>query len=739
MRSAGTNTEGSSALHRGMRSELPRLGQHVAFGVAAAASVGFADALIAIAALRPWRLIAIGAPWLGAAVMVPVGIAIGCGAYVFERFAVRRGPWPLLRTRIAGDREYAIWVAAGVLAFALVLALGALAAPRYVAFAQALQDETFSAHLSMFMFASGLMALVVLALALAWLLRAPLGRAWPRLAETLGGRFAFMTRAAAACVLAAPLLAFMHAHAALLGPLLVLPYAWLLVLVLALLWSSPLGALLAHASARRSYWIASGGAFLACAPLLSVNAALAEAFAHSTAPARVAAIFAHVTDVDGDGQSSVFGERDCAPFDARRSPLAYDAPDDHIDQDCDGRDARRNPGDRSSTLASELPLPSELVRKYNVVLIVIDALRGDRAPLVARKSLTPGLDRLAAESVVFTEAFSQSPSTRISFPSFLSGQLPVHLSWVRQDDWLQGKSADGMLAERLKRAGYRTGFVQNGWMHDKLPALRAGYDSVVNMRRPGGSTLSWTLGGAGASTRAIEFIEGVTRKPDPFFLTLYYDGPHAPYEDLREYGLPARSNHDVDRYEAEIRFVDQEAGHFLDYLRAKPKLWANTVVIVIADHGEEFREHGGTFHDRTCYRESTHVPLIVRVPQLPPAVARRRVALVNLVPTVLALTGISRSGALDGHNLLAADPAHYLATLDERVACTAFDDKHPNKTLTHALRDDHWLYVRHFGDGASEVYDTQRDPKETRNLIAEPEGARIERELRPGLQPVRTQ
>jgi arylsulfatase A-like enzyme len=738
MRGEDTNSQGANALEGGLRAQWLRLRQHVAFGIAVSALIGFLDALAAIVRVRPWSVHALGAPWLAAAVMAPIGIVLGAGALVFERFALQRGPWPLLRSRVAGRRDSAIWIAAAAISFGLLLALGALLAARYVAFTLALQDEAFSAHLSMFVFASGLIALVALAVPLAWCLRAPIARVWPLLAGRLEARFAFALYALAACALALPLVAFMRAHAALLGPLIVLPYAWLLVLALALLWASPLRAWIVRASLRRGYWIGAGAGFIACAPLLSANAALAAAVAHSTAPARVAALLARLTDVDGDGQSSLFGERDCAPFDARRSPLAYDAPGDHVDQDCDGRDASSSVSAKAGRPA-EQPLPRELVRKYNVVLIVIDAFRGDRAPLVARKSLTPGLDRLAAESVVFTEAFSQSPSTRISFPSFLSGRLPAHLTWIRQNDWLQGTTKDGMLAERLKRAGYRTAFVQNGWVHDKLPALRAGYDSVVNMRKPGGGTLTWTLGGAGASTRAIEFIENTTRKPDPFFLTLYYDGPHAPYENLREYGLPARSNHNLDRYEAELRFVDQEAGHFVDYLRAKPKLWANTVVIVIADHGEEFGEHGGAFHDRTCYRESTHVPLIVRVPKLEPALARKRVALVDLVPTVLALTGIERTGALDGHNLIAADPAQYLAAGDERVACTAFENSRPSQSLTHALRDERWLYVRHFSGEASEVYDTQHDPNELENLIARPEGASVESRLRAGLEPLQTQ
>jgi arylsulfatase A-like enzyme len=738
MRGEDTHSEGASALDGGLRAHWPRLRQHVAFGIAASALIGFLDALATIVRVRPWSAPALGAPWLAAGVMAPIGIVLGAGALAFERFALQRGPWPLLRARIAGSREGATWFTAGALSFGVLLVLGALLAPRYVAFTLALQDEAFSAHLSMFVFASGLIALVALAVPLTWCLRAPIARAWPLLAGRLEGRFAFALYAAAACVPALPLVAFMRAHAALLGPLIALPYAWLLAVALALLWASPLRAWLVRASLRRGYWIGAGAGFIACAPLLSANAALAAAVAHSTAPARVAALFARLTDVDGDGQSSLFGERDCAPFDAHRSPLAYDAPGDHVDQDCDGHDASAGANAQARSPA-EQKLPRELVRKYNVVLIVIDAFRGDRAPLVARTSLTPGLDRLAAESVVFTEAFSQSPSTRISFPSFLSGRLPAHLTWVRRNDWLQGTSKDGMLAERLKRAGYRTAFVQNGWMHDKLPGLRAGYDSIVNMRKPNGGTLTWTLGGAGASTRAIEFIENTTRRPDPFFLTLYYDGPHAPYENLRDYGLPARSNRNVDRYEAELRFVDQEAGHFIDYLRAKPKLWANTVVIVIADHGEEFGEHGGAFHDRTCYRESTHVPLIVRVPKLAPALARRRVALVDLVPTVLALTGIEPTGTLDGHNLIAADPAQYVATADERVACTAFENNRPSQSLTHALRDGRWLYVRHFSGDASEVYDTQRDPQELENLIGRPEGAGVENRLRAGLEPLRLQ
>src|SRR5690242_1997349 len=115
MRGEDTNTAGASAQTGEPSAQFRRWRQHVAFGITAAASIGFLDALAAIVGLRPWSLLALGAPWLAAAVMVPAGVVLGSCALAFERLAWQRGPLPLLRARLASQREGSIWIVAGTL------------------------------------------------------------------------------------------------------------------------------------------------------------------------------------------------------------------------------------------------------------------------------------------------------------------------------------------------------------------------------------------------------------------------------------------------------------------------------------------------------------------------------------------------------------------------------------------------------------------------------------------------
>ena len=202
----------------------------------------------------------------------------------------------------------------------------------------------------------------------------------------------------------------------------------------------------------------------------------------------------------------------------------------------------------------------------------------------------------------------------------------------------------------------------------------------------------------------------------PMFLTLYYEGPHKPYEDHRDRGLPARGKSDRHRYDSEVRYADQEVGRFLDYLAVQPELAKNSVIAVIADHGEELGEHGGSTHGHTCYRESTHVPLIVHAPKFEPAKVGARVALTNLAPTLLALVGAPELEHTDGRNLLAERAASYAHYPDERVRCAIFQDRDPKGTLIESVRDGDFLYVEHFGRKPGELYQTKQDEAEREDL-----------------------
>lgn len=693
---------------------LRKLRSHVALGALAAMLVGAVD--VALAARSSSYGSAASALWLGAALLLPLALPLGMAAWVLEQLLVRRGALPWVSARLR--EPTAPWRLPLLAAGALTVAAGAAMQSVYVRAALALQDDGYAGRLSSFVFVVALVSLGVLLLVLAAGLR------W--LGTWLAAKGSPGLRALAVCsaryaVLAAAiawLAVFIATDAQLLGALVVLPYAAVLALVWLGLALSPLAARVSALSARRGPWLGAFALLCTAAPLQSAVFGWRDAVVRSVGPAAVSGVLAQLTDVDRDGQSGLFGGADCAPFDGARGPLAFDMPGNRIDEDCDGRDARALAGGTRALAENrpEILLPPALVRRYNVVLLVVDALRADRVGRA--RTLTPEIDRLAREGVSFTRAYSQGPSTRISYPSFLTGLWPANVRFERRAGLYQMSATQESLATTLRGLGYRNSMVINAWMKNHLPGVRRGYDQTLNTRVVDGVTIDSHHTGPSSTTRGIEVVEAAAREPSrPFFLTLYYDGPHSPYDDLREFGFPARSLKPADRYDAEIRYVDAQVGRFIDHLRMKPSLWANTVVIVTADHGEEFGEHGGAYHDRTCYGESTHVPLIVRVPGLAMAVAPSRVALVDIVPTVYALLGVRTQRPLDGRNLLRATADRYAHEPDARTYCAFFLDRDPVRTQWLAVRDERWFATRRIASGAMELYDTKLDPQERNNLV----------------------
>jgi arylsulfatase A-like enzyme len=684
----------------------------MALGACGTMLLGAADALWVAAATTT------AATWaavpLAAALLLPIGLLLGPLLGAAQTLLFHRGPWPYLRARLGTDEALGPWAAASALVLTfLAAALGPLHA-LYVRATATLQDADLTDRLSVFVWATELLILVVFALPLtaaAHGLLTALSRKLGRPVHQVVLRAVMHAGLGAGALLLAR---FCVLDALLLGPALVAPYALLLCVLTTWVAASALRAPVARLAASRVTWLALVLAFTAASLIPSLWRDTSLALGQSVGPARVLETLATITDVDGDGQSGLFGGADCAPFDPLRGPLAFDVPGNRIDEDCNGRDAQSARASKASTYQRKPtpPLPPELVRRYNVVLVVIDAFRADR---VGR--LSPNLNRLIREGVHFTNAFSQSPSTRLSFPSFLSGRFPHSLRFVRQRGFLQLDTGYDTLATWFRRAGYQTELLTMTWMVRRMPGIFRGYDRVLDHREHEGTPLGPRYTGFSTTARGVEFVERANQDPErPFFLTIYYDGPHSPYDDQSEFGVPPRSKKPADMYDAEIALVDRQLGAFLDHLRMKPAVWNNTVVVMLADHGEEFGEHGGRNHDRTCYVESTHVPLVFRVPGLPSAVAPARVSLVDVAPTLLALTGVAVRAPLDGQNILHTDPATYAHEPDARSHCTFFVDASPTNSLLQSVREGSYAYMKTFRTGREELYDLRTDPKERRNV-----------------------
>jgi len=312
----------------------------------------------------------------------------------------------------------------------------------------------------------------------------------------------------------------------------------------------------------------------------------------------------------------------------------------------------------------------------NVILISVDALRADHVSSYGYgRNTTPTIDHMARSSLVYERAYSHSSWTRPSMGSVMTGKLPRrHGAYTEgRESFLDGSHET--LAKTLKGMGYATSaHVAIGNVKDEF-GFGHGFDSFSFYNR------SYRAGGM-----LKEATEWATRQDGPFFLWVHPSEPHFPYSPPKGYGsmfkegmlkgegsdgmsCTFRFDQDEDpinvdvvmdekllmdmlnAYDGEIRYLDDELGVFF-YKLNEMGLAENTLVIITADHGEQFMDHGGMFHGNALHEELLRVPLIIYVPHVPPARTRALAGLTDIYPTVAELVGAPKPGDIDGSSLM---------------------------------------------------------------------------------------
>lgn len=467
---------------------------------------------------------------------------------------------------------------------------------------------------------------------------------------------------------------------------------------------------------RRTVALAAAAVVLLPLSLLRIGAdheAKSIAVTGSPLLARLVDVVRYSSDFDRDGYGYFLGENDCAPFDSRIHPLARDIADNGIDEDCNGRDFSFSLPPSYKT-GERLPVPPELRRDWNVLLLTIDTVRYDHTGFggygeTKERDTTPNLDALVDRSVSFTFANAPSAGTMASVPAILTSKF-FH-SGIALDNDVKPRMPPRLrpqnllISEIMAQQGYYNGAILtheyfNDW------GLEQGFDTYDNElgadRAPGKVTSH------DVTDKAIAWIaQHSSRK---WFLWAHYLDPHGHYMDHpgeRRFGST-----DEDRYDGEIYYTDKHIGRLLKAISTMPGA-ERTIVIITSDHGDGFGEHGFINHGQALYRELLHVPLVFHIPGVPPRTVDGAVSPLDIVPTVADLIGADHDPAqFEGQSLV--PQLFYGKDVQDRVVFAETDWPRP---LRAAITSRYKLVYKLQGN-LYELYDLQNDPWEKRNIAS---------------------
>ncbi|HET7294465.1 MAG TPA: sulfatase [Vicinamibacteria bacterium] len=354
-------------------------------------------------------------------------------------------------------------------------------------------------------------------------------------------------------------------------------------------------------------------------------------------------------------------------------------------------------------------------RPARIVFVLLDTVRADRlAPYGYAKDTMPFLSQLASKGVVFEKTWAPSSWTPSSMASIFTGL------WVNQHGVLIGyratrkalKEGESIqlnriprtaetLPEVMKKAGYRT----------------YGVADNINIGKPMGFTRGFdrfTVRSQGAVKDRVAKWKGELRRRGSYFLYLHYMEGHGPFRD------PARDGKtqlevNTEAYEAALRLLD---GELRSHFETLGLLEPGSFIVIAADHGEEFWDHGGTGHDNQLYEELLRVPLILYAPGLlEPARVKAPVTTVDILPTLREVARAAPSPADQGVSLLKTLRGE--ATRTRTFYPMRWWDPSDVRKVKKAVVRERYKFILNLPEGTEELYDLETDPEEKRNLETE--------------------
>lgn len=378
--------------------------------------------------------------------------------------------------------------------------------------------------------------------------------------------------------------------------------------------------------------------------------------------------------------------------------------------------------------------------KPNIVLVVVDALRWDHMSCYGYgRDTSPNIDQIAQEGIIFNNAYAQSNDTLVSIPTLFLSFYPVSHNVLSEASALPPQCST--LAEDMKAAGYKTaGFSSNPRLWGGF-GFQQGFDCFYTGQNSLVCGLYYTVIGEILDRMFIPTDEKLTaqalswitsNRSERFFAYLHYMATHAPYPVPERYEniyvkekiqnridfpcstieVSAAQKRDlINRYDNAIKFIDDEIDRLLTALEALG-LKEDTLLIITADHGEAFGEHGAWTHGEILYQETIRVPLIMRYPKIirGQMASNELVGLIDIKPTILNITGIVQNKNYHGKDL---SPLFTIGNNGiDRGELFGEDSKGLRCIVTPK-----WKLISHKNGEMVELYNLEEDPEEKNNMV----------------------
>jgi arylsulfatase A-like enzyme/Flp pilus assembly protein TadD len=375
---------------------------------------------------------------------------------------------------------------------------------------------------------------------------------------------------------------------------------------------------------------------------------------------------------------------------------------------------------------------SPTAKTPNIILITVDTTRADRMGFLgSQRGLTPNLDTLAKQSVVFTRAYAQVPLTTPSHAALLTGTYP-QFSHLEDLGAPLGKDLP-YLPDLLHHHGYHTAAFLGAYILDPAaaaPGFDRGfdfYDGHFHQRKPGEDRYkSIERRAEDVANRALGWLSRHQQRP--FFIWLHFYDAHDPYDPPE----PFKTKYSSEPYDGEIAYTDSIVGSFVEVLR-KHGLYENSVIAIASDHGEAFGEHGEERHGMFLYDETIHVPLLLKLPAARLAGKRveERVALAEIAPSLLEAAGVPAPATMQARSLFSlmdGTKTEIKANVNVVKSEDGEKEKSPERSIysetNYAHRAFGWSELRSWRTGKylyveapkRELYDQSSDPDAAKNL-----------------------